>query len=997
MRAAATLGVALAATLLALPKVWAQTPYPDLTIQDVTWTDGTHHIAVTQPILSPSTPDLPVEVSGTVDAEFVSGTQVRLRPGFHAGGLTGAGRFHAYIDNNLGSAGDVVVVSPDPATAVVDNVLHVNKWEKLEIGFELPQEYTDAIERFFDHYYPNAPVIYSANPSNTDAVHDLNPYADDSLRLVLTLTSPSGVQRMKWGYYMRESMWENAPDPDLALLTEDTGSTLFPYHVRFRFAPDEEGPWQFALSIQAPHTATMANNVLQPLVHSGYSFVCDPPLPDNHGPLAVDTLNRRMLRFADGTPFFGLGTNMGPYHGNFGSATYPSSAPYLFFQRDFDVMKQTMEQLDSVGGNFMRIFMMRFVFAPEWVNLGVYDNYRAVDPCTNGSGMPTIQGNCQYQCWAFDEMLDHARAENIYLQLCVDPYPPIISYESFIWGCHPYMIHFLEPHRQDPPDNAYDLKEFFYTHDSSGLDLLDSGVFYYWKRKYKYIMSRWGYSVNLAAIEPFNEIDQMLSYQTVTTDENCLENHGTWVEDPELPATISNWITDIAEYVRGDVVPDEPASSPLGESNKLFLMSYARDVVTDTAFYLPFTNPNVDLLGVHIGLQWEWTVRNGFDASQAYRNTYVSGGLKKPFHQGEYTTYGNKDIVMVPDTTERATYQYFANYGISFHNELWASAFSGNFAAGTSWGWERVFFWPDAVKKPLPDDLNPAQVQFPPSNFLNDTNAVELGWPITIKVPNKPVHHHFKPLADLLNHPNWQANGFFDGPFSAHRHTIGTNSDETRKIECYWLLREPSKDLAIGWVHNLNAYWEKSWYMTAQNQNLLGCTSPATQSITLPGFAAGDTLYVTFIPTWMNDTIRPANDTVAAVNGNVILDLSTAELHGQVGTLLDTLHSDYAFIIATVPFVKSRTMAPISDPVATGEGWDFIVYPNPAENEVHLRMPDDALRDIMLHDLLGRQVGVWRRMKGPVLTLPLSQLARGTYWIRATNGESSRTKKLIVQ
>lgn len=42
----------------------------------------------------------------------------------------------------------------------------------------------------------------------------------------------------------------------------------------------------------------------------------------------------------------------------------------------------------------------------------------------------------------------------------------------------------------------------------------DRGAFYYWKRKYKYIMSRWGYSVNIAAIEPFNEIDHMLSYET---------------------------------------------------------------------------------------------------------------------------------------------------------------------------------------------------------------------------------------------------------------------------------------------------------------------------------------------------------------------------------------------------------------------------------------------------------------------------------------------------
>ena len=92
-------------------------------------------------------------------------------------------------------------------------------------------------------------------------------------------------------------------------------------------------------------------------------------------------------------------------------------------------------------------------------------------------------------------------ANNIHVQLCIDPYPPIIGYENFIWGNHAYMINFIEPYPQAPPLNKYDLKRFFF--DDGDPSNTESGVFYYWKRKYKYIMSRWGYSVNVAAIEPF--------------------------------------------------------------------------------------------------------------------------------------------------------------------------------------------------------------------------------------------------------------------------------------------------------------------------------------------------------------------------------------------------------------------------------------------------------------------------------------------------------------
>jgi len=1029
------------AALLAMAQAKGQTPYPDLTLQDLTWTEGTHHIGVTQKILSPSTPDLPVAISGTADAEFVSGTEVRLRPGFHAGGFsTEAAKFRAYINESLGPVGDVIIISPDvngndPYGGIADNVIHVHKWEKVEVGLRLPSEYQDAIDRFFRHYYPYAYPPYPpgnsftnvAVPGNVVAAHDLNPYADDSLQVVMTLTRPDGSQTMKWGFFMREAKWTSDNDPE-AQMVEAPDDPLHPYHIRFRFAPDVEGPWQCTISLKAPHILTTANLPLPDMDYSGFTLVCEPPLPDNNGHLEVNPANRRTLRFQgdaampdDETPFFGLGLNMADVRNNkWADVGGPSDHWYGFHKRDFDVMQEAMEQLHDVGGNFMRIWLMRNIFGPEWVNLGVYDAFKTPEVCDqtfetnceNGGWTTNYTGNCQYQGWSFDRMLDQARAKNIYIQLCVEPNLPILDYERFHWGANTYVAHFLEPHRlPHGSDNPLDMKRFFFTPNTP----LDSSanVFYWWKRKYKYIMSRWGWSVNVPIIEPFNEIDQTPAYREVdltpsSCDDHggtCMENRVLWEQDSALPVVYNDWLTEIIGYVKDPVDPANLVGSPLGESKKLFISGTGIEPGSGEGYLLPCKNPKLDLVDVHASNQNRWDVRANFDGAQAYRNTFVnaSTGEKRPFHHGEYTTYAHKDLLIGNDIEEKVTYPFFANYDISFHNELWASAFYGSFAAGTSWGWERVFWWPDAMEKPLDDeDDNSFQQLVPPTNAINQPNVMLVnGAPIT--VANKPVHHHFRRLSELLNHPNWQAHNFFGGDFSVHRHTYNPNdpddpnTDEGRRIECYWLLREPEKDLAIGWVHNMNAYWQNSWYMRAGDQNMLGCEAPLAQSITLPGFATGNTYHVTYVPTRLNTTIAPADQEDDDQGSTVSLNLATAPLSGSSGTLLDTLHSDYAFVISTVPFLKSLHHPPDLDQVLVqAADWDFSLFPNPARDELVVQFSDEIPRAVALHDLAGRQVASWSNVKGRLQVTDLARVASGAYWIRVSDGELGKVKKLII-
>jgi|GEM_PF-5900563 len=239
----------------------AQFPTPPVIVPGNTWNSGLHHTTTSPGIRCPHEPEPPMWITNEAHAEFVSGTAVHLTEGFHAGGFIGIGQFHAYIGEGFGDPAALVLISPAADTSVVDATVQVPRWEKLELGLELPPVYQAAIDSFFTHYYSNGPEG-PATPGMVDPLHDLNPYADDSLQLLMTLTRPSGTQTLKWGFFMREAVWENQVS-QVAMLIEDTVGPLAPYNIRFRFAPDTVGEWTFSLSVKAPHTATPGTYVIK--------------------------------------------------------------------------------------------------------------------------------------------------------------------------------------------------------------------------------------------------------------------------------------------------------------------------------------------------------------------------------------------------------------------------------------------------------------------------------------------------------------------------------------------------------------------------------------------------------------------------------------------------------------------------------------------------------------------------------------------------------------
>jgi hypothetical protein len=380
-------------------------------------------------------------------------------------------------------------------------------------------------------------------------------------------------------------------------------------------------------------------------------------------------------------------------------------------------------------------------------------------------------------------------------------------------------------------------------------------------------------------------------------------------------------------------------------------------------------------------------MEGAFDHTAAFRTQYPSLGAplseRKPFNHGEFTHYSQISFGGENHEIEK----YFHNYDVPFHNEIWASAFSGKFAAGTTWHWERVFWWEDALKPPPPDGGNDFQTSF--SNVLNTDNLIDVGLLFGIPIKNKPVNHHFQPLSDLLSHPSWTAYDFFNLNYMANK-AISAGGE----VESYFL-KNDDNTVAIGWVHNRWAWEMNEFYLANSVQNFLGCTAPSDQSIMLSGFEPNTEYNVTWFPTHTNTTVCP-DDAVATTSGSggLILDMTSEPFSSTIPYYLDTLHSDYAFIITTAPFVKSLML--VWDSTQAVADWDFTLYPNPAHESVLLRFAKNSPKQVSIVDAYGRILIQQTTVNSLIAHFSIDHLAKGAYWIRVSDGTNSKVKKLIV-
>lgn len=192
-----------------------------------------------------------------------------------------------------------------------------------------------------------------------------------------------------------------------------------------------------------------------------------------------------------------------------------------------------------------------------------------------------------------------------------------------------------------------------------------------------------------------------------------------------------------------------------------------------------------------------------------------------------------------------------------------------------------------------------------------------------------------------------------------------------------------------------------SFYYKKSMQNMLGCTAPDPNhsTITLPDFDPSKDYYVTWFPTRLNSTELPPDSEEPLPDADNVPSTITIDLAGQFGgtlaNYLDTLRSDFAFIITPEPFVKSLRRPIVNEEPPIDE-WDFSIYPNPTRGVLFLRLPGGESKEVTLHDVSGKLVARQVNVASTFHQWPLGQLAMGAYWVRVSDGTNSKVRKLII-
>jgi len=1003
------------------------TTYPDnMVLESITCTTCTTNYYYPTKIISPEIETNAVSISGSSKVTYTAGDQIELNPGFEAGDFTGDGEFTAQIDTGM----KMILISPDPNDPYTfnNNVVQVHKWEKFEVGFNLPKEYLVAVKNFFDNYDPK---LNGLDHSFTGPM--LNPYADDSLSVEVDLTSPDYRQITKWAFFMRVADFlkeiDSGHDPNYEKVRLDDNSSdpLRPFNWRFRFAPDYEGTWTFNITINTANDISTGLPIYGfPTYHfNNFQFECIARLAENHGFLKVNQSNKRYLQFDDNTPFFGIGENVADImHYNTSDHVLLDNTS-VFLKLDFNDYNSTFDEMHSAGANYARIFMLPGNFAVEWQNLGVYDIWDANDisNCHAKTGC-CENGNRQYNLWAFDKLVEKAHDNGIYIQLCVDPYPPIVDYQDYIWGDHAYSRLTYDPSSMPYP-NRTDILRYF-TNDNSYYtdgDKTTTSLRGYWKRRYKYIMSRYGYSVNIAAIESFNEIDQVLGYKdrNVTSTSICPGNQGHWDEISGLRTLIDEWHTDILGYAKGTL---------MGNANKHlttvsigpYYESGNSNNPLDANEYTLFNNVNIDMFDIH-----QYVNGNDRQCFVEPFNTSSKAQVlfpNNPFHFGEFMAPGLQDI---PGHHDTWSCNLFNNYDISFHNELWASTFMGNFSTGLNWAWNVVHWWPNS---------NPIKLFYGPGDFdyisinngindpneINDRNDVPIpGTSIPKTIINKKIYHNFKPLSDFIT----QSEIDFTQNYTPH-----SGLENNMNIESYYLVNS-NKNMAYGWLHNLNSYWYNKYYYYYLDANhdweSSNCNfSSVSQGLLLQGFNSNSSYLITFYPTRLPDpnpnqiqVVPPPTltCTVDLLNQTGLLFIPENIFNDYFDNSCDTSLSDFAFVISEIsgakiaqnPGQNTSVLIDTSYLIKNGfiksnlvnennnNNFTITITPNPSSGIFNVSINGfcdfEKINEICIYDVRGNLL--FKKQNIKTTSVDLSNNPNGVYFLKVSSNSSIKYFKLI--
>jgi len=275
-----------------------------------------------------------------------------------------------------------------------------------------------------------------------------NPFDSDQIELIGHFITPSEKEIAIPGFYYLG--FSRSEEDGKEILTE-TGRP----HWKVRFTPTETGTYTYQVSAKDA-TGTVASRTKRFEVSGS----------DRAGFIRVDKNSRMFMKFDNQEPYFAVGEAI--------AWASPRKQTYEY--------EYYFDKLARNGCNYSRIWMVEWNLALEWKD---YDK-------TSGKAY----GLAKYSpdnSWRLDYILGLAKKQGLYLVLTVDTYGSVMdkkgNWNEERWSVNPY-----NKANGGPCETPKD----FWT-DQAAKEL--------YKRRLRYILSRWGHSPNILAFELWNEVD----------------------------------------------------------------------------------------------------------------------------------------------------------------------------------------------------------------------------------------------------------------------------------------------------------------------------------------------------------------------------------------------------------------------------------------------------------------------------------------------------------
>jgi hypothetical protein len=263
-----------------------------------------------------------------------------------------------------------------------------------------------------------------------------NPYDYDAQILRGLFKSPTGREKTIEGFFIQDFDLNTANG---SLTTKGSGEW------RIRFAPDEIGAWEYAVSVTTKEgtSAVLKGN-----------FTCEKG--NNKGFIRKN--ESFYLNFDNNEQYIPVGQNL----------AWQQSNPYLDY-------KKWLENMGSAKANFARLWLCHWGLGIEW------------KPNTGG-GYEGLKRYKQNNAWYLDWVLEKCREQNINTMLCINHHGQVSTTVNPNWNENPYNAANGGPCAQT--------KDFFTNATAKQLH----------KNRLRYIVARWGFSPNIMAWELFNEV-----------------------------------------------------------------------------------------------------------------------------------------------------------------------------------------------------------------------------------------------------------------------------------------------------------------------------------------------------------------------------------------------------------------------------------------------------------------------------------------------------------